>query len=459
MRFVTARFFPKAHNTKSMITESYSVLSRALRKKTDWTDSRPLAFDSLGIDVYKLLYHSRNSRHLVGASAYHCAEHGVSFASEFDGGPGDGDIEPNNCFRYPLLRERQTVGELARHRHAIILLHGLNEGSFSKYIPWAHQLWNKTGAPVILFPLTFHMNRVLPAWASLQTEIFQRRSPLPENDSAHRYNAIISERLDTHPARFFWGAVQTYLDLVDLVREIRTGRHPHFAPDARVDLVGYSAGGYFTLFLLMDDREQLFSDSRGVVFASGVPLRELDLASPLILDLTAQVALMKLFVKHADPPASARMQHWFEHHGEGRWMRAFCGPKHPREKLERRFRELAPRLMGIANTNDEVVPVGSMLNMLQGVKRDTGVPVLELEMGVHENPFSVPSYRKERPGRELITEFFDEALYGNVFRQFIGAIANHLCQPARSARCHEWEGVAEAAPTLPPGSSAPGGCG
>jgi pimeloyl-ACP methyl ester carboxylesterase len=413
-----------------MTTESFSLLSRALRKKVAWNDTEALAVDGLDVDVYKLLYHSQNSRHLVGASAYHCQEHDVTFSSECDGGPSDCDIESNNHFRYPLIRERRIGGALPRHRRAIILLHGLNEGSFSKYIPWAHQLWAKTGTPIILFPLTFHMNRVLPAWASLQTEIFQRRSALAENDSAHRYNAIISERLDTHPARFFWGAVQTYLDLVDLAREIRAGRHPHFAPDARVDLVGYSAGGYFTLFLLMDDRERLFSDSRGVVFASGIPIRELDLASPLILDLTAEVALMKLFVKNVDPPASARMQHWFEHHGEGRWMRTFCGSKHTREKLERRFRESAPRLMGIANTNDEVVPVGSMLNMLQGVKRDTGVQVLELEMGVHENPFSAPSYEKGRPGRKLITEFFDEALYGKVFHQFIDAIANHLSQPS-----------------------------
>ena len=231
-----------------MTVESYSLLSRALRKKMAWNDSEPLAVDGLGVDVYKLLFHSRNSHHLVGASAYHCLEHDVSFGSEFNGGPSDCEIEPNNCFRYPLIRERRAGDARPRHRRAIILLHGLNEGSFSKYIPWAHQLWARMGVPIILFPVTFHMNRVLPAWASLQNEIFQRRSPLAENDSAHRYNAVISERLDTHPARFFWGAIQTYLDLVDLVREIRAGRHPHFAPDARVDLVGYSAGGYFTLF-------------------------------------------------------------------------------------------------------------------------------------------------------------------------------------------------------------------
>jgi pimeloyl-ACP methyl ester carboxylesterase len=409
-----------------MEAQNYYSLSRALRKRVTWHDTEPLTVEDLALDIYKPRFVSRNSQHLVGAPSYRCADHNASFAGEADAGAGDSELEPNNRFRYPLIREHSRGGNPPRHHHALILLHGLNEGTFSKYIPWAHQLWSRLEVPIILFPLAFHMNRVLPAWASLQTEIFERRSRLPDNDSAHRYNAVISERLGTHPARFFWGAVQTYLDLVDLVREIRSGRHPHFAPDARVDLLGYSAGGYFTLLLLMDDPERLFRDSRGVVFASGVPIRDLDLASPLILDLTAEVALMKLFVKNVAPPSSPRMQHWFEHHGEGRWMRTLCGSKHARAQLENRFRELAPRLMGIANTNDEVVPVGAMLNMLQGVKRDTGVPVLELEMGVHENPFSAASYEKGRPGRKLITDFFDEATYGKVFQQFIDAIANHL---------------------------------
>lgn len=45
---------------------------------------------------------------------------------------------------------------------------------------------------------------------------------------------------------------------------------------------------------------------------------------------------------------------------------------------------------------------------------------------MHENPFSAPSYEKEKPGRKLITEFFHEALYGQVSRQFIDSIVDHL---------------------------------
>jgi pimeloyl-ACP methyl ester carboxylesterase len=404
-----------------------AALARSLRKKSVSSDSEPIPVSELGIDAYKLLFQSNHSQYLVGAARYSCPEHQVTFPSEAGAEFDDTAIEQNNRFRYPLIREAGSGGVLHRHRRATILLHGLNEGAFSKYVPWAYRLWAATRTPILMFPMTFHINRVSPGWASLQQGTAQKRSQLSGNDCSHRFNAVMSERLNNHPERFFWGAVQTYLDLIDLVRQIRSGRHPHFAEGARVDVIGYSAGGYLTLLLLMDNRGELFADSRGVVFASGVPLRDLDLASPLILDLTAEVSLMKLFVKNFDPPASARMRHWVEAHGEGQWMRAFCGQRPQRSILEKRFRELAPRLLGIANSNDEVVPVGAMLNTFQGVKRDTGVPVHEIDLGVHENPFSISSYDKERPSRKLITEFLNVETYGEAFDRFIATIVAHLC--------------------------------
>lgn len=422
-----SKVIPRRSDTNSgAAAEVYDSLNRGLRKKTCWNDSEPLSLPAFGIDAYKLLFESRNSHYLVGSSSYHCPEHNLAFTGESDEEVGDVAIEQNRCFRYPLIRETRSGAGLVRHRHAIVLLHGLNERTFSKYVPWAYRLWSTTRVPVVLFPMTFHMNRVSPAWASQQQEIHQQRSVLAGNDCAHRFNAVISQRLNARPDRFFWGAVQTYWDLVDLVRTIRSGHHPHFTPDARVDLMGYSAGGFFTLLLLMENCEGLFCDSRGVVFASGVPIRDLELASPLILDLTAEVALMKLFVKNIDSPQDVRMQHWIEHHGEGRWIRTFCGQTPKRTEVEQRLRELAPRLLGIANSNDEVVPLGAVLNMLQGVKRDTGVKIVELELGIHENPFLAPRYEKDKPGRRLITGFLDEDLYGTAFGCFIDAVVGHF---------------------------------
>ncbi len=38
----------------------------------------------------------------------------------------------------------------------MVLLRGLSERSFTKYVPWAYRLWRSTGAAVALLPLPFH---------------------------------------------------------------------------------------------------------------------------------------------------------------------------------------------------------------------------------------------------------------------------------------------------------------
>jgi hypothetical protein len=53
--------------------------------------------------------------------------------------------------------------------------------------------------------------------------------------------------------------------------------------------------------------------------------------------------------------------------------------------------------------------------------RDTGVQVLELDLGLHENPFVDPE-RQSSLGRGL-TEFLDEDRFGASFDPFIDAVA------------------------------------
>jgi pimeloyl-ACP methyl ester carboxylesterase len=419
----------------------YHRISKAFRHKSDWTDTEPLSFVEEGADLFNLSFTSANAGHLLGWSNYRCAAHQLEFAGEaVDGEIADNLIEENISFRYPLVRDASSGQTPQRHNSVIILLHGLNERSFSKYLPWAYQLWAGARTPVLLFPLTFHVNRVLPAWAKTQREIYERRSQLAGNEGAYRFNAVISDRLAARPERFFWGAVQSYLDLVDLARTIRSGRHPHFTPDARIDLFGFSAGGYLSLLLMLEDPEDLFKDSRGIVFASGVPSRDLNLLSPFILDLAAEIAMMRLYVKNLESLSSARMRHWFEAHGEGRWIKALSGLRTDRTRLEERLKQVSGRLLGITNLNDDVMPTGSMLNTLQGLNRDTGVEVSEFEMGVHESPFVCGNHQE--PPRRFITEFLDEERYGAVFEKFIERAVMHFAvgQPVSSDNTTAWPG-------------------
>lgn len=51
----------------------------------------------------------------------------VSFDDESYAEVSDATVEQNNRFWYTLIRELRTANDLHRHRHVIILLHGLNE--------------------------------------------------------------------------------------------------------------------------------------------------------------------------------------------------------------------------------------------------------------------------------------------------------------------------------------------
>ncbi len=157
----------------------YHEISRRFRRTTGWDDAVPLTYPGEGVDLYFLSFESLNGKYLLGNSGYACAEHGLTFPGEPTlHAPTDAAIEENLRFRYFLVREHQAGGGLRRHDRVVVLFHGLNERSFTKYIPWAYHIWRSTGSPVILFPLTFHINRVLPGWAARAAEEL-RRAPRP----------------------------------------------------------------------------------------------------------------------------------------------------------------------------------------------------------------------------------------------------------------------------------------
>jgi pimeloyl-ACP methyl ester carboxylesterase len=403
----------------------YQEISRKFRHTPEWNDAVPLVLEGAGVDIFNLSFHSQRGDYLLGHDGYQCTDHGLRFPGERTiHSPEDNRIGQNLRFRYPLVREALSAGTARRHDRAVIVLHGLNERSFSKYIPWAYHLWKGCNAPVLLFPMTFHINRVSPQWAREQQANLEARKAIPGNENVHRFNAVISHRLGTHPERFIWGAIQSFWDIVDLVRQIRDGRHAHVDPDAEIDLLGFSAGGYVALVLMLENPEGLFSHSRAVLFASGSMVRDVNLSSHLIVDQAAEIALMNLYVKHRKKLSGPRLLHWMEAHREGQWFNCFCGLMPDRARLDPRLRALAPRLLGIANSNDSVFPTGAIHNTLQGVHRDIPIRVEELDLGIHENPFAIPAY--DWRDRAVITEFLSVPDYGCSFERFIALLCSHF---------------------------------
>ncbi len=408
-----------------MYHPDYQDISKRFRHRKVWDDHTPIEFPDELADLFFLSFRSSGGRYLLGHTSYRCEEHGIDFPGETTlHSPTDHLINQNLEFRYPLVRDHAAAGAPRKHRRGIILFHGLNERSFSKYIPWAYHLWAALRAPVILFPLSFHINRVNPRWMFGQQQNYEQRLAIAGNENVHRFNAVMSDRLGAHPDRFFWGAIQSYWDVVDLVRTVRAGTHPHFTEDAVFDLFGFSAGGFVSLALMLENTEGLFDESRAVLFSTCAAVRDMSLSSPLIVDQHAEIALMQLYAKSPQKFSTTRQLHWLHEHSEGKWLNGFCGLRPDRSLLDGRLKEIAPRLFGIANSNDQVIPAGGMYNALQGIRRDIPVRIEELELGIHENPFASRNY--ETIDRSIITDFLNVEIYGGQFEKFIELSVGHL---------------------------------
>jgi hypothetical protein len=333
--------------------------------------------------------------------------------------PDDQDEAENLAFALPLVLPRRS-GPFDR---AIIILHGLNESEYRKFFPWACTLAS-AGFPVVLFPMTFLVNRRPRRWmGNAETQrCLRERQAMPGNTVATRYNTILSARLDRHPERLFLGGRQSYGDVLDLVASLRHGtftlgaghegtfvpRRP-FAEGTRVDFLGYSIGGYLTLGLLLGDGDTPdLAESRAVIFAAAAPFSHADPAlnantlSPFILDGLATERVRQFYGSEAAAPLLDNLQ--------GRWCRAIFRAVH--DMLDPPLQRVRARLLTIGNTADTVVPPNGMAETL-------GPLDCLLPLGAHEYPFSLTDVWQAGVTRSMVKSYNVHPSYEAGFQRFM----------------------------------------
>jgi hypothetical protein len=374
-----------------------------------------------GLWATHLAFASGNGYILPGESHYACASHG-DLGSDAEPGtlPGgfldlqDSHVLENREFHYSVFHG----AERGRAREILLLFHGLNEKDWNKYLPWAHRLALTTGKAVVLFPIAFHMNRALPEWSDhrlMHRICEQRKQTWPEVVGASLSNVAVSTRLHARPQRFIWSGLQTYFDVVQLLREIRADRNPLIAPGASTDILAYSVGGLLAQTLMMTNPEGLFDRSRLCLFCAGAVFNRMSPVSKFILDSEANVALYSYVVEHLESHLrhDARLRHYLGgDHPEGVRFRSMLNYGVMRPEREARFRELAPRLLAVPLDQDTVIPPYEVVNALQGSGRNLPVRVERMDFPYeyqHEDPF---------PAREALRAPVDQA-----FRQVFDLVA------------------------------------
>lgn len=358
---------------------------------------------------------------LPGAENYHCEQHGVSFAGAVDGRISeatrthltipDAAIVENRRFRFATFRDsrkRVTCG-------VIIVLHGLNERDWGKYLPWALRLMENTGKAVVLFPIAFHMNRAPAAWGNprlMRAVSDARRAQSSTIANSTFANAAISTRLQTQPERFCWSGLETLYDISQLVDQLRCGAYDTLDPKSSVNLFAYSIGAFLAEILLMADPNGLFDQSRLFMFCGGATLDRLYPNSRYILDSDATIALYSYFLARFENELrdNRRLAHYVQDaHSVGQYFRSMLDYQEGKEVRDRRFLTLSHRLTSLSLRRDRVIPAGEVMNTLQGDYREIPVAVTVRDFPYeysHVDPF--PRSAQEA-GDRAFGEVFDLA--------------------------------------------------
>jgi len=325
----------------------------------------------------------------------------------------DSKVHENKFFRYSVFKPKTSQ----RANGIILLFHGLNEKNWDKYLPWAKKLMEETGRAVVLFPIAFHMNRSPSDWSDfrMMNDLrFVREGIFPAIVGSSFANVAISTRLHILPQRFFWSGVQTFLDVLQLMKQIRSDLHPLVDPGAKVDFFAYSIGAFLTQILLMDNTAGYFSNSKLFMFCGGAVFNRMTPVRKSILDSEANIALYSFFLEHLDSylKTDGRLAHYFsEKHSEGMVFRSMLDYNKMMAFRERKFSEIHNRIAAVTLKNDHVVPSYEVLNTLKGADREIPVDVTILDPSFgysHENPFPLNDKNIEGVNQSF-NEIFDIA--------------------------------------------------
>lgn len=349
--------------------------------------------EELGISIHKINFKSVGALGVLsGSETLSCSSHQFDFekfdSHNFDSTKTVSDsslldvpdyfINENLTYTISVIKNKdvEVVDDL------IILFHGLNEKKWDKYLPWAFELVKKSNSAVLLYPISFHMDRAPEQWSDrkLMFQISQNRgNDLFENSDSSYVNAAISTRMETQPQRMFWSGLQSYHDIIEIVNDIKAAKFSYINPNATINLFGYSIGSFLSIILMMSNPNGIFSDSKLFCFCGGMTIDRMFPISKYIMDARAAIAMQKVFAQllttnfNSDP----RLGHYqdSEIHPEESWFKTMLRYNHFQKEREQRFKELEGRIKALVLEQDVVAPPIEALNTLKGGYRTIAIDV------------------------------------------------------------------------------------
>ena len=314
-------------------------------------------------------------------------------------------VKENGKFTYPVFIN--SPGK--KYKEVIILLHGLNERSWHKYLPWAEYLCKKTDKPVLLFPIAFHMNRSPGSWSNprILQKILDFRKSLFKNDRSISFaNVALSIRLSDNPHRFYTSGRQSVNDIVKLVRKIKSGRHGLFEKDAKIDFFAYSIGAFLSQILFLANPNGYFSESKLFMFCGGSIFNSMFGQSRNIMDKKTFEILLEYY----------QADFWTEQieaNSNDDLMTSFYSMLRPENEKQKRisiFEQIKSRISGISLSRDKVMPYSGIVEAMGQNCASETINLINLPYEyTHEAPFPIFKNKDKEHVESAFVEVFEQA--------------------------------------------------
>lgn len=297
--------------------------------------------------------------------------------------------ETNRTFRYAIF----TPGRKNKYSNCIVLLHGLNERSWDKYLTWAHFLVKKTGKPVLLFPLAFHMNRSPKSWSCprlMSQVVALRKKKIPTVKMSTFANAAMSLRMDTDPQMFATSGIQSYFDLIKLVGALKSGQNPLFNVGCNIGIFAYSIGALLAEIVLLSNPLNLFTNEKAFLFCGGATFDKINGVSRSIMDSHAFESLKSFISYNPEINNQLALPHYQIPLLHNAWLyfQSMINQNMHATLRETGFENLSRQIMALGLANDLVVPGKAIAETLMRHGNTPTVELLDFPYNYsHEKPF------------------------------------------------------------------------
>jgi hypothetical protein len=360
----------------------------------------------LGLNINTYAFSSGANRQSAEASLLHDLRNDMIPNQE------DEKIEENGHFRYPVFYPSGNQ----KYKRAILLLHGLNERKWDKYYTWANFLVEQLQVPVILFPISFHLNRSPESWVDprlLAGRVESRKKSFAQAEDSTFLNLALSERLTEHPERFYLSGIQTIDDLTTLIRSIQAGTHPLFEKDSLVDFFSYSIGGLLSQVLMIANPGGIIDKSRFFFFSAGSTFCDMHGASRLIMDTPAHEKVQHFYRVELESQLQrkGRVTDFFHGTKLGNAFRSMVAPDRYRQLRDKTFLSFQNRITAVAVDNDLVIPADKILETFEAGGKNSNVTILKPEYPyTHENPFPLKLSEYSKQMELIFNQVFGKAV-------------------------------------------------